>query len=367
MSVLTKQLSMPSLPSVRLRAPARRSSSGTVTGLEISATQLVAAEARVHDGRVVAERVAARSLPHGLLRDGSVIEPERLAGELKQFFAEHRFGKRVRVGLATPRTVLRVIDLPPLDEKDVRAALMMQAQERIPMPLDRAVLDFQTVGLVETGEGQRMRVIVVATERDGVEPLLDALRRAGLKPAGIDLSIFAVIRALHTELGTDQPVLFAQLGDLVNIAIAESGLCRFTRQAPQGLALVLERLAENRAIPIDEAHELLRRAADAAGGQPSTDDEREVAQLLDRVATELGSELRTAAEFYANQFGSGVVTTGVVAGPLATLPGFVDTLSAASGLRLTCGTVGTAGTDRLGGVDACLAPLATGLSVGELI
>ncbi len=141
---------------------------------------------------------------------------------------------------------LRVIDLPPLDDKDIRTALMMQAQERIPMPLERAVMDFQTVGLVDTPDGQRLRVIVVVTEREGVDQLLDTLRRAGLRPEGIDLSVFSVIRALSHLEQNQGPVLYAQLGDLVNIAIAESGVCRFTRQAPQGLAMVLGRLAENR-------------------------------------------------------------------------------------------------------------------------
>ena len=117
--------------------------------------------------------------------------------ELKRLFSEHKLSKRVRVGLATPRTVLRVIDLPPLDDKDIRTALIMQAQERIPMPLDRAVMDFHKVGLVDTADGQRLRVIVVVTEREGVDVLLDTLRRAGLKPEGIDLSVFSVIRSLN--------------------------------------------------------------------------------------------------------------------------------------------------------------------------
>lgn len=367
MSVLTKQISLPSLrrPSVRVRKPAARSMSA-VTGLEVSATHAIAAQAKLHDGRVVAERVAARPLPHGLLRDGVVIDPVRLAAELKELFREHRLSKRVRVGLSTPRTVLRVIDLPPLADKDVRPALMMQAQERIPMPLERAVLDYQIVGLVDTGEGQRTRVIVVATERDGVDPLLDALQRAGLKPEGVDLSIFAVIRALRAGQPAEEPVLYAQLGDLVNIAVAESGVCRFTRQAPQGLALILERLAESRAVSVEEAHTLLHGASLELPVSAQDEDTREVSLLLERVATELGSELRTAAEFYATQFGSGAVTTGVVAGPLAPLPRFVETLAAASGLTLTCGEAAVSGEDALGGVDARLAPQATGLALGEL-
>jgi type IV pilus assembly protein PilM len=363
-SVLSKRISMARLPAVRVRKPARRAQS--VVGLEIGATQLIAAQARLQGGQIVAERVASRPLPHGLMRDGLVTEPERLASELKAFFAEHKFSKRVRVGLATPRTVLRVIDLPPLDEKDIRTALMIQAQERIPMPLDRAVMDFQTVGLVDTPEGQRLRVIVVVTEREGVDQLLNTLRRAGLRPEGVDLSVFSVIRALNHLEPKEGPVLYAQLGDMVNIAIAEAGVCRFTRQAPQGLAMVLGRLAENRGIPFEEAHALVR---DIGAGEPADtvkDGELPVADLLQRVALELGSELRAAAEFYSTQYGSDVVGLGVVAGPLAPVPGFVETLSLASGLELVCGEVIAAAPEALGDVDARIAPVATGLAVEAL-
>ncbi|HWE10494.1 MAG TPA: pilus assembly protein PilM [Solirubrobacteraceae bacterium] len=337
-----------------------------MTGLEVSATQAIAAQASLQDGRIVVERVAARPFPPGLMRDGVVIEPDRLAGELKSLFAEHRLSKRVRVGLATPRTILRVIDLPPLDERDIRAALLMQAQERIPMPLDRAVMDFQSVGLVDTPDGQRLRVIVVVTEREGVDRLLNVLRQAGLRPEGIDLSIFAVIRALGHSVPAPGPILYAQLGDLVNIAIAEAGVCRFTRQAPQGLAMVLARLAESQEIPLEEAQALLQSARGVHHVEVRDEGEQAVADLLARTAAELGSELRAAAEFYSTQFASDIVTAGVVAGPLAPLPGFVQALSQASGLELICGEVTTANARALDGVDARLAPLAGGLAVGEL-
>jgi type IV pilus assembly protein PilM len=369
-SILTKQISLPKLskpglPSVRLRKPSRSTRrTATVTGLEIGATNTIAAQARVQGGQIIAERVAAHPLPPGLMRDGLVTDPDRLASELKSFFSEHNFSKRVRVGLATPRTVLRVIDLPPLEDKDIRTALVMQAQERIPMPLDRAVMDFHKVGLVDTAEGQRLRVIVVVTEREGVDLLLDTLRRAGLKPEGIDLSVFSVIRSLnHHVEALEGPVLYAQLGDLVNIAIAEAGVCRFTRQAPQGLAMVLSRLAENRGIALEQAHALLYSGD---GDDVIGDGDIAVADLLTRAALELGSELRAAAEFYSTQFGPEIVTTGVVAGPLAPLPGFVEALSAASGLELTCGEVIAGTPDALGDVDARVAPVATGLAVGAL-
>jgi type IV pilus assembly protein PilM len=361
-SILTTQISMPRLPSVRRRSSPRHQ----VTGLEIAATQAIAAQAGLRNGRIVAEHAAVRPLPPGLMRDGLVVEPDRLAAELRELFSEHGFSKRVRVGLATGRTVLRVIDLPPLEERDIRAALSAVAQERIPMPLDRAVMDYRTVGLVDTPEGRRLRVIVVVTEREGVERLVETLRQAGLKPEGIDLSIFAVIRALGDIEQTEGPVLYAQLGDLVNIAIAESGMCRFTRQAPEGLAMVLERLAQMRAIPTDQAQGLLAGLRVQRADADQSEGDQDVAALLSRTAAELGSELRAAAEFYATQFGSAAVTAGVVTGPLAPLPGFAEALAAASGLRLTSGEVTAVSAEALGGVDPRLAPVAVGLSVADV-
>ncbi len=60
-------------------------------------------------------------------------------------FAEHKLGKRVRLGVANQRIVMRTIDLPPLtDEKQIASAVQFQAQEHIPMPLDQAVLEHHT-------------------------------------------------------------------------------------------------------------------------------------------------------------------------------------------------------------------------------
>ncbi|MGA2929060.1 MAG: pilus assembly protein PilM [Solirubrobacteraceae bacterium] len=367
--MLSKPIPAPRLPAVKLpavRLPARRRPSATVTGLEIGATQAIAAQARVHEGAITAERVASRVLPPGLLRDGIVLEPDGLAHELKALFNEHRFAKRVRVGLATPRTILRVIDLPPLPDRDIPAALRMQAQEQIPMPLDRAVMDYRAVGLVDTPTGQRLRLVVVVTERDGVNRLLEALRRAGLKTVGIDLSMFALIRALHDHQSAQGPVLYANLGDLTNIAIAETGVCRFTRLAPHGLSTLLGRLADQHGIPTDQALALVRQAGGGLRGGDVSEHQQALGDLLARTATELGTELRTAAEFYSTQFGAGPVATGVVAGPLAPLPGFIDAVAAASGLELRSGEVSVANPGALRDLDARLASLACGLAVEEL-
>ena len=102
---------------------------------------------------------------------------------LRELFSTSGLSKRVRVGVANQRTVMRTLELPPMtDRKELAAAVQFQAQEQVPMPLSNAVLDFHPLGVLDTPAGPRQHVVLVAAQRDMVEHLLAAVRGAGLRP-----------------------------------------------------------------------------------------------------------------------------------------------------------------------------------------
>ena len=152
------------------------------------------------NGSIVAERAAGVPLAADVMRDGEVVDETALGETLKELFGAHNLGKRVRVGVANQRTVLRTLELPPVtDQKELAAAVSFQAQDQVPMPLGNAVLDFHALGIIETPAGPRQRVVLVAAQRDMVERLLSAVRQAGLTAEGVDLSAFALIRSLYRQ------------------------------------------------------------------------------------------------------------------------------------------------------------------------
>src|SRR5436305_12721756 len=111
------------------------------------------------------------------------------------------------------------------------------------MALDKAELEHQIMGQVQTADGARTRVVVVAARRDMIERLLEAARSAGLSPQGIDLSAFAMIRALHSPEATG-PVAYINIGGLTNLAIATGRTCVFTRVVSSGITSIAAELAE---------------------------------------------------------------------------------------------------------------------------
>ncbi len=271
-------LRLPNLRGVNLRMPSlsgmqlgRGRGGADVVGLDIQPGFVAAVKAR-SNGSIVAERAASMALGADIVRDGEVLDGDSLAEALRELFASNGLGKRVRLGVANQRTVLRTLELPPLtDAKELEAAVTFQAQDQVPMPLGNAVLDFHPLGIVDTPQGPRQRVVLVAAQRDMVERLLNAVRAAGLTPVGVDLSAFALIRSLYRpEAEPGRRVLYLNIDGLTNLAIAEGPTCRFTRVVGGGLESIASELAVRRGIALAEARALLLSADLLAGEQAAS-------------------------------------------------------------------------------------------------
>src|SRR3954462_9225546 len=172
-------------------------SARTSVGLDFDGSY-VAAVAR---SAGVIEHAASAEMPSGLIRDGEVEDVQAVSHLLRDFMKEHALGRNVWLGVANQQIAVRSLDIPPIEDDDERAAAVrFQASEAVAMPLDEAILDYQVIGQTTSTEGTgSMRVIVVAAREPMIMRLVDAIRGAGLKAEGIDLSAFALMRVIAPE------------------------------------------------------------------------------------------------------------------------------------------------------------------------
>jgi type IV pilus assembly protein PilM len=210
--------------------PLRKSSERGSIGLDIDGRYLAAAQ--VSGGRI--GRCASQALPEGIVRDGEVTDAQALGQQLKSFAAAVGLPRNVRLGVANQQIVVRVVELPRIeDDRQRDAAVRFQASEAIAMPLDEAVLDHQIAGFSTAADGTpRMQVVLVAARRKMIETLLEAVKAAGLKAEGIDLDAFALVRALAVDGGDAEQRearVFCHLGGVTNLAVAVGTNCYFTR------------------------------------------------------------------------------------------------------------------------------------------
>jgi type IV pilus assembly protein PilM len=198
-----------------------------------------------------------------------------------------------------------------------------------------------------------------------VENLLNAVRAAGLKPMGIDLSAFAMVRALRSPGRDGEAILYLAIGGVTNIAVAQAAQCIFTRVSGSGLEGLAVDLAEREQLTLDHSRGWLHHVGLVQPVEEIEGDAQIVASarqvLLDGVRR-IGAEVRNSLDFHAMSGGSTSVSRAVVTGPAASVPGFAEALQSELALPVERGLVAGAPD----GIDPAAISVAAGLAVEEV-
>jgi type IV pilus assembly protein PilM len=318
----------------------------SIVGLDIETGSIAATEVRANGSRAVG-RTAIVPLETGVFNEGEVLDGEALSSALRDLFSRNKLGKDVRLGIANQRVVVRTMQLPLIeDEKEIDTAVRFRAQDQIPMPLDQAVLDHRVVSRGTGPDGERqMEILAVAARRDMIVSLLQALRKAGLRPVGIDLSAFGMIRALDVspklpadgeEGQVQSTTLFCNLGDITNLAVARGGKCLFTRVAPFGMETIAQRVADEQGVGLEDARDAVLDVGLEEPVDSFEDDEsaRGTREALEEGASKLVDELRLSLDFYGAQEGAAAIDHVVLCGPGSSVPGLPERVQVGLGLGI---------------------------------
>ena len=341
----------------------KRASKTSVVGLELDPGHVAAAEVHVN-GSLTLERGAVAHLRPGVLRDGDVTDPAALAETLRTLFEEHDLPKRVRLGIANQRIVVRTLDVPVVDdEKALLESVRAVAPDQIPMPIDEAVLDMVPLGTVQTVNGPRARVVVVAVRREMVERVVGAVREAGLELEGLDLSAFGMVRAVDAPQ-SDRAALYVNAAGLVNVAVANASGCLFTRAAAGGIDSMAATLSERRGLTFEHARQWMKHVGFVEPLEQIEGDAELVAAAratLEDGVHQIADTVRNSLNFYRMQENAEVVDHVVLTGPAVEIAGLPERLSELLRMPVEAVTVGSA--DDVD--EAARLTVAAGLAVAE--
>lgn len=349
-------------------------------GLDIGRTTLTAVQLKYQTGGAALMSAAVDQLPEGLVQEGEVRDVEALSLALKDFWKNHKIrGRKVELGLANQKVVVRVLEFPLLEEKELRTAIEFQAQDYIPIPIEEAVLDYHVLAR-ETDESgiEKQKVLVVAAQKNMVLDFMSALKKARLSVAGIDLQAFALLRAmvpksfLEAEPEGGAIALANIASDVTNLVVSMAGEPQFNRVIFFGEDNFTKAVQDLKRISFVQAEELKMKAGLPGPGQraeekgpekiseadtsiihpvepgegeggplpmmPSEEQAfADVQRVLEHTADALADEIRRSLDYYMSQETSVPIARLILCGGGATLPNLDMHLSQIFPFEVTIG------------------------------
>jgi type IV pilus assembly protein PilM len=312
-----------------------------VVGVDLGSYGVRAVELSLSGGEATLERFAQVTLPPGAIRDGEVADAAAVSASVRRLWTEGGFkGKKVVIGVANQRVIVRMAEMPAMSEEDFTSALRFEAQDLIPIPVDDAILDFQILeDVVDNTDGEaRMRVLLAAAQRDMVRSHLAAVEGAGLRASAVDLVPFALVRALNAnapafDFDTRAEAIVCIGGGVTNVVVHERGVPRFVRVLLVGGDDVTDAIVRELDVQIDEA-EALKRRADISSTDPLVARAGQV--VRDRVAP-LVEEIRGSLDYYLAQSQSVIIDRLLVTGGGSRMAGLMERLQSQVGARVEPG------------------------------
>ena len=309
-------------------------------GLDIGTSAVRAAVVQTGKGKPTLKRFGQVALPPGTIVGGEIVDDAVMKDALSQLWKTAKLPKkRVVVGLANQRVIVRRIDLPYMSDDELEESLSFQAQEYIPIPVDEATLDYIPLEEFTTPSGEpMMSILVVAAQRAMTQDVLKIVDSVGAKVMAVDLQAFALVRSAFGPTSAQQSgtVAFVDIGgSITQVTVVKDGTVRFLRILPMGGEDFTASLVDELGVSAEQADQLKRKVGVAIEGVPAGGEgENQARAILTRKGDQLIDDLRGSIDYYQSQASDDSVETLLIAGNGARLPHLANRLGRSLGIRI---------------------------------
>lgn len=172
-------------------------------------------------------------IPSGTIQRGVIRDPIAVGTALRRAVEGAGLsGSAVHTAVSGAACVVRRLNLPAPSAVDLRRIVRWEAERLLPYPILDSIVDFDVLSLSNGGAGNRADLLLVGVRAEVVQGYVDALRAAGLEPAGLDVVPLARARACRAYVSPPGVLLVGMSADAIELtAVNDRGLV-FTRNIP---------------------------------------------------------------------------------------------------------------------------------------
>jgi type IV pilus assembly protein PilM len=240
-------------------------------GVDIGSQAIKIAEVRMQGSSPTVTAFASAPTPEGAVDHVGIHDPDAVGSVLKELIARSGVGTNdVVASIAGQGAVLvRTLEVPAMSESELKQHMEWEITRNIPFAESTVESDFKAFQPEPTNP-QNMDVVMAISPRSAVDTLIATIKKAGKKPAAIDVEPLGIARVLVTGGGSKfagKTVCVVHVGHKnTAINIYRDGKLLMPRTVPIGGEMTTRAIADNLGTTVEEAEALKRTEGEIPAG-----------------------------------------------------------------------------------------------------
>ncbi len=196
----------------------------------------------------------------GIIKEGVIINKEELIKIIRQACRKVT-GKKLRtkhviVSLPEEKSFSQLIQMPAMSQEELASAVPFEAENYIPISLEKVYLDFETVEPVVSGQSH-ISVLLNGIPKVIVDAYVDCLKKAGLIPCILEVEGQSIARALIKKGEGRFPVAIIDFGvSNTSLVIYSRNHIHFTCSIPISSNQLTQAIASTLKLSVADAEQL---------------------------------------------------------------------------------------------------------------
>ena len=231
----------------------------------------------------------------GIIEKGEIKQEKELAVLIKksvQNVKGDKLGSRhAVVSLPEEKAFLQMMQLPKMKREEAVQAVNFEAENYIPLPIDKVYIDFEIIPPVHN-HLDHLDILLASLPRVTIDSYISVIKAADLVPAVLENESIATSRAVIKNGLTPTPVLIADIGTTrTRLGIYSGYSLRFATSVPISSELFTAALSKALKVETAQAEKLWRKK------------ERKVFEALVPVMTDLSEQVKKYINYYESHAG----------------------------------------------------------------
>ena len=280
----------------------------------------------------------------GTIEEGEIRDQDALVKIIKEGIKNVK-GKKLKtknvvVSLPEKEAFLEVIQMPKMDQEELKSAIPYEAENYIPLPIEKVYLDFQIISPVKN-HLDHLDVLITAFPKKTIDSYVSCLKKAGLIPYALEIESQSIVRALIKNGVSPSPIFIIDFGRTNTRFIIFSGhSLRFTSSIPISSQKLTEDISQNLKIDLKEAEKLkIKHGLQFLKKKNGDGKDKKISEAMAPALTELAEQIKKYVDYYQTHVthehfapNGKMVDKVLLCGRGANLKGFEDFLSSSLGI-----------------------------------